>query len=124
MRRADSQPPFDADANMQGRQDSTLTGDGSCTLAAASADQISQLDRQLPALNGNGPTVSCYRDTKWRHLKDDRDAAARELVALSLIRLESANLQLPPYVAGMPDPNWILQLKGAKEWDCIGGREE
>ena len=29
MRRADSEPPFDADANMQGRQDSTLTGDGS-----------------------------------------------------------------------------------------------
>ena len=58
------------------------------------------------------------RDTKWRHLKDDRDAAARELVAFVFVQ-ESANLQLPPYVAGMPDPNWILQLKGAKEWDGI-----
>ena len=63
MLRADSQPPFDADAYMQGRQDSTLTGDGSCTLAAASADQISQLERQFPALNGNGPTVTLNGDT-------------------------------------------------------------
>ena len=41
------------------------------------------------------------------------------LLHVSLFRLESANLQLPPYVARMPDPNWILQLKGAKEWDGI-----
>ena len=39
------------------------------------------------------------------------------LLHVALFRLESANLQLPPYVAGMPEPNWILQLKGAKEWD-------
>ena len=65
---ADSQPPFDVDAYMQGRQDlaltgngSTLSGNGSCTAAAVSADinQISQLDSQLPALNCNGLTLNC-----------------------------------------------------------------
>ena len=38
---------------------------------------------------------------------------------VSLFRLESTNLHLPPNVAAMQDPNWILQLKEAKEWDGI-----
>ena len=41
------------------------------------------------------------------------------LLHSSLFRLETANLRLPPNVAGMHDPNWTLLLKEAKEWDCI-----
>ena len=81
-------------------QDSTLTGDGSCTLAAASADQISQLERQLPALNGNGPTVTLNGDTSKMIELQWLESLLHS--SLSLFRLESANLQLPPYFAGMP----------------------
>ena len=41
------------------------------------------------------------------------------LLSVSLVRLASAKLQLPTYVAGMPDPALIRRLKEGDNWDVV-----
>ena len=59
------------------------------------------------------------RDTKWRHLKDDRNAAARELFAFVFVQVRVSKPGIATIYCRHAGSNWILQLKGAKEWDGI-----
>ena len=41
------------------------------------------------------------------------------LLSVSLVRSASAKLELPTYIAGMPDPALIRRLKKEDTWDVI-----
>ena len=119
MRRADSQPPLDADAYMQGRQLARFdTNWGWIMYFGCSLCRPDFTTREAaPCSKWQWPN----RDTKWRHLKDDRVAVARVLVAFKFVFVQVRVSK--PAIASIfcrhACPNWILQLKGAKEWDGI-----
>ena len=62
---------------MQGRQDSAVTGGCSLCRPDFAAREAA------PGSNWQWPNC----DTEWRHLKGDRDAAARELVACVFVQV-------------------------------------